>query len=66
MIIGKALKMALVKAGKKQLELADEIGVHHQLVSRWANNKHISPSKLDDVCKSLGYTVSEFIALGEK
>lgn len=65
MKIGKALKIALARAGMKQLELASNIGVHYQLVSRWANDCHISPGKLDDVCKSLGYTVSEFIALGE-
>lgn len=65
MNLGKALKIALVKKGIKQKELADKIDVSPQQISNWVSTGRISNNNQDVICKALGMKLSELIALGE-
>lgn len=65
MNVGKSLKIALVKKGMSQTELAKKMGVHDQWVSKLANSESAAQTTLVGLAEALDMKVSEFVALGE-
>lgn len=65
MNVGKSLKIALVKQGISQTDLAKKMGVHIQWVNKLANNESASQATIVGLAEALDMKVSEFIALGE-
>ena len=67
MNIGKSIKLALLNKDVKSKDLAAKMGVSGAYVSLLANNKKSPTTRvLSHIASSLGYSVSEFIALGEE
>lgn len=66
MNVGKSLKIALVKKGMSQTELAKKMGVHDQWVSKLANSESAAQTTLVGLAAALDMKVSEFVALGEE
>lgn len=66
MNLGKSLEIALAKRGMSKGELADKMNVSPQHVSIWINKGRISHKNLVKVCELLNFSVSKFVALGEK
>ncbi len=67
MNIGKSLKIALIEKDMKSKDLASSMGVSQPYVSSVANNsKSVSIRLISQMASCLGYSVSEFIALGEE
>ena len=66
MNVGKSLKIALVKKGMSQTELAKKMGVHDQWVSKLANSESAAQTTLVGLATALDMKVSEFVALGEE
>ena len=67
MNIGKSLKIALIEKDMKSKDLASSMGVSQPYVSSVANNsKAVSIRLISQMASCLGYSVSEFIALGEE
>lgn len=65
MNVGKSLKIALVKQGMSQTELAKKMGVHDQWISKIANSESASQATVVGIAAALGMKASEFVALGE-
>lgn len=57
----KNLKRVIGKFNMSQRELGKAIGVHHSLISRWANGER--PIKQDDIAKLLSFAKRKRIAL---
>ena len=67
MNIGKSIKLALINKDIKSKDLAASMGVSGAYVSMLANNQKSPTTRLlSHIASSLGYSVSEFIALGEE
>lgn len=66
MNIGNSLKVALVKRGMSQTDLAKKMGVHTQWVNKLANSKSASQGSIIALSVALGMKASEFVALGEE
>lgn len=66
MNVGKSLKIALIKKGMSQTELAKKMGVHDQWVSKLANSESAAQTTLVGLAEALEMKVSEFVALGEE
>lgn len=65
MHLGNAVKIALVMKGKKQVDLARDLGVTGVYLSRICNQESIGMNALEGIAKALGMKVSELVALGE-
>lgn len=65
MNLGVSLKMALVKRGKKNKDLAAFLGVHPAQITNWIANGNMNQENLLKVCEYLNMKVSDFIALSE-
>lgn len=65
MNIGKSIKMALVKADKKQTWLADQLGVSARWVNGLANSVGASSATIERLAAVFDMKPSEFVALGE-
>lgn len=65
MNIGKSLKFALLKNDKNQSELAQQLGLRDQQISRLANAKSANGKTIEMLANAFDMSVSEFIALGE-
>lgn len=66
MHLGNAVKIALVMKGKKQVELAKELGVTTVYLSRICNQEAIGMNAIGDIARALDMKVSELVALGEE
>lgn len=65
MDIGKSLKIAMLKSGKENADLAKHFDVHEQAISRWRTTGNMTQARLAEVAKYFEMPVSEFIELGE-
>lgn len=65
MNVGKSIKMALVKAGKKQTWLAERLGISSRQVNKVANAESASGKTIEKMADVFGMKVSDFLALGE-
>lgn len=65
MHIGKAIKIALINAGKTQVWLANETGVSKQAINQLCNKGSAQTSVVDAVAKALGMTITELLMLGD-
>lgn len=65
MNIAKSLRIAIATKNIKKQDLADELGIHKQQISTWLRTNSMNNTNLAAVASKLGYSVSEFIALGE-
>ena len=65
MHLGNAVKIALVKKGRSQTDLAKSMGVTKVYVSRLCNQESIGINALKSIACELGMEVSELVALGE-
>lgn len=65
MNIGMSIKLALVKAGKNQRQLASEMGISERQVNKVANRKTASSQTIEKMAAIFGMKASDFIALGE-
>ncbi len=67
MNISLSIFICLKKAGKRQNELADDLGIHRQSVSQWLSGKVSPPlSRVKEMADYFGISVSKFIYLGEE
>lgn len=66
MNIGNSLKVALIKKGISQTQLAKQMGVHTQWINKLANSETASQSTIVSLAVALGMKTSEFVALGEE
>ena len=66
MNVGNSLKIALLRRGKTQTQLARELGKHVQWVNGIANKKMASMASVEMISAALDMKVSEFLALGEE
>ena len=60
---GKCIKMALVKAGKTQLWLADKLGMTTAGVSFMVGSEDVSTKRLKQIAKLLDTTTVEILVL---
>ena len=65
MNLSKSLKVAIALKGVKHKDLAEQLGTTSQQVSNWIKSGAIKQSSLAPLSKALGFSVSEFVALGE-
>lgn len=65
MDLSKSLKVAIATKGVKHKDLAEQIGTTGQQISNWIRTGTIKQSSLVKVSFALGFSVSEFVALGE-
>lgn len=65
MNIGNSIKVALVKKGMKQTELAVKMGCKPLWISRLANSASASGPTIEQLATAFDMKVSEFVALGE-
>lgn len=65
MNVGKSIKMALVKADKKQTWLAKQLGISSRQVNKVANAESASGKTIEKMADVFGMKVSDFLALGE-
>ena len=65
MDLSKSLKVAIATKGVKHIDLAKQIGTSGQQISNWIRTGTIKQSSLIKVSEALGFSVSEFVALGE-
>lgn len=64
---GRRLKEALAKAGLKQFQLAETLGVKPSAVSRWANGIDFpDDDRLPDLVKAIGVDQSYFVERSDK
>jgi transcriptional regulator with XRE-family HTH domain len=67
MNIGKSIRVGLAYHGWGQQRLADEMGCKQSNVSMWSRaDENLHLSTVSKLAQAMGYSVSEFIALGEK
>ena len=66
MNVGKSIKMALVKADKKQTWLAKQLGISSRQVNKVANSESASGKTIEKMAWVFGMKVSDFLALGEE
>ena len=65
MDLSKSLKVAIAMKGVKHKDLAEQLGTTSQQISNWIKSGAIKQSSLVSICGCLGFSVSEFVALGE-
>ena len=65
MNVGKSIKMALVKAGKKQTWLAEQLGISSRQVSKLASKESASGETIEKMANVFDMKASDFLALGE-
>lgn len=66
MNIGNSLKVALIKKGISQTQLAKQMGVHTQWINKLANSETASQGTIVSLAVALDMKTSEFVALGEE
>lgn len=67
MDISKSIRLALAHRNMKATELAAKMGVSNAYISQLANgDKMPSVQKLSSMAMLTGFSVSEFVALGEE
>lgn len=66
MNIGNSLKVALIKKGISQTQLAKQMGVHTQWINKLANSETASQGTIVSLATALDMKTSEFVALGEE
>lgn len=67
MNIGKSIKLSLIERGLKAQELAESVGMSKSYLSQISNGHRLPGiDVIERIAKSLGYSVSEFVALGEE
>lgn len=64
--IERSFKVALTKRGLTQAKLATAMGISTTSLSKLIHAKRVNVSRLDEAIQILGFTPSEFIALGEE
>jgi transcriptional regulator with XRE-family HTH domain len=65
MDLSKSLRLAIAEKGVRHKDLAKQLGTTSQQISNWLKSGAIKQSNLIILSKALGFSVSEFIALGE-
>ena len=65
MNLKKSFNVALAMKGLEKKDFASELGISRSRLYAIMNQKRIEPKSLENISKTLGMTVSEFIALGE-
>ena len=65
MDLSKSLRVAIAVKGVKHKDLAVQLGTSSQQVTNWIRTGCIKQSSLVSISKALGFSVSEFVALGE-
>lgn len=66
MNVGKSIKMALVKAGKKQTWLAEQLGISSRQVNKLASKESASGETIEKMANVFDMKASDFLALGEE
>ena len=66
MNITKSIKVACALQGINQCEAAHAVGMSQPQLSNISGKNDCIASTLERIAKGLGYSVSEFIALGEE
>ena len=66
MDISRSLKIACAVKGLNQSEAAEQVGLSQSQLSNISIRNSCITSTLERIAKRLGYSVSEFIALGEE
>lgn len=61
----KSLRIAMVKLGMNQTDLAKKAGITQSSISGLANRENWNCESLQKIAKAFGMKVSEFVALGE-
>ena len=62
----KSLRMALAREDMSQKSLAAKMECTGAYISKVMSNGKLSVSKLNDIAEALGFTLWEFIKLGEE
>lgn len=65
MHIGKSIRVAMAKQGLRGKDVAKMLGVHQSSVSLMLARPTASGAMLDQLAKSFGMKVSDFVKLGE-
>lgn len=65
MDLGLSLKIALARKKMTQTELANDLGVSRQIVTRWVITGNMPKSKMAELAEYFEMKPSEFVALGE-
>lgn len=66
MNLGKSLRLAMVQRDMSQQQVADDVRVSRTYISNICRGRaKVSQDLLERLAASVGYSVSEFIALGE-
>tara|TARA_R110000764_G_scaffold57488_2_gene125147 strand:+ start:17832 stop:18029 length:198 start_codon:yes stop_codon:yes gene_type:complete len=65
MDLSKSLKIAIATKGVKHKDLAIKLNTSGQQISNWIRTGCIKQKSLVSISEALGFSVSEFIALGE-
>jgi hypothetical protein len=61
----KALKVAMAIRGKRSGQFAVELGIRPSQMSKWITGGRYNEQAMGVIIQKLGYSVSEFLALGE-
>ena len=62
----KALRVAMALRDRQTGEFAAELGVNAAMISKWRTHGRFDDRSLSVLLSRLGYTLSEFLALGEE
>lgn len=65
MNVGKSIKVALVKRGLNQTQLAVQMKCTQVWINRLANSRSASMATVESLAKAFELKVSDFLALGE-
>lgn len=67
MNIGKSIKLSLIERDLKAQDLAKSVGISKSYLSQISNGHRLpGVDIIQKIASSLGYSVSEFVALGEE
>lgn len=65
MNVGRSIKIALIKKGMQQADLAEKMGVSKPYISQLAGKDRVGMGTIALLAIALDMKISEFIALGE-
>lgn len=66
MNIKRSIEIATAIKGTNKARLANDIGMSKQSMNSFLNSNSIKQDTINKIASTLGYSVSELIALGEK
>ena len=64
MDIGMSIQLGLMKRRMNRSDLARELGVPPQMVTKWVDQKTMNEARIAQLAEAFGYTPAEFIRLG--